>query len=47
MRENKDYQLKVRLTQAEKNALQKYAGEHNLTISEVVRQALYRIVGGK
>lgn len=46
MKENKDSQIKVRLTQTERKAVQEYAAAHNLTISELVRQALYRMLGG-
>ena len=46
MKEIKDYQLKVRLTQTERQKLQEYAAAHNMKISEVVRQALYRVLGG-
>ena len=47
MKENKDYQIKVRLTQTERAQVQEYAAAHSLTISELVRQALYRMIGGK
>ena len=46
MKENKDSQIKVRLTQTERKAVQDYAAAHSLTISELVRQALYRMLGG-
>ena len=46
MKENKDFQIKVRLTQTERRAVQEYAAAHNLSISELVRQALYRYLGG-
>lgn len=41
MKENKDYQLKVRLTQTEREELVKYAAAAGMTISEYVRMALY------
>lgn len=47
MKEIKDYQVKVRLTQTEKQAVQEFAAAHNITISELLRQALYRYLGGK
>ena len=46
MKEIKDYQIKVRLTQTERQTVQEFAAAHNLTISELVRQALYRMIGG-
>ena len=47
MKENKDYQLKVRLTQTERQQLVEYAAAHNMTMSELVRLALNRVLGGK
>lgn len=46
MKENKTYQLKVRLTNREKELLQRTAAEQNTTISEFVRAALYKFIGG-
>lgn len=46
-KDRKDYQVKVRLTQEERILVQEYAENNNLTMSEVVRQALYRMIGGK
>ena len=46
MKEIRDYQLKVRLTQTERQQLFDYAAAHGMKISDVVRQALYRVLGG-
>lgn len=45
MKENRDYQLKVRLTDKEKDLLFEYAAAHGLTISEAVRSAIARAIG--
>ena len=45
MKENKEYQLKVRLTNSEKAMLAEYAQARNLTISDVVRTAIFRMIG--
>lgn len=41
MKENKDYQLKVRLTQTEREKLVEAAAAANMNISEFVRMAIY------
>ena len=46
MKENKDYQLKVRLTRSEKEQLVEKAGAASMSISEYVRAALYQYFGG-
>ena len=46
MKENRNYQLKVRLTNSERELLVKQAADAGLTISELVRAALYRFIGG-
>ena len=46
MKETRDYQFKVRLTETERQKLFDYAAAHNMKISDVVRQALYRVLGG-
>ena len=46
MKEKREYQLKVRLTGSEKELLQASAQAANQSISEFVRLALYRIIGG-
>ena len=46
MKENRDYQLKVRLTNSEKEKLVEYAAAHEMKISELVRWALKNIIGG-
>lgn len=45
MKEKREYQLKVRLTNSEKEQLADYAASHNMSISELVRMALYRAMG--
>lgn len=47
MKENREYQLKVRLTNSEKEMLADYAAAHNLTISDFVRAAIFRMIGEK
>lgn len=47
MKENKTYQLKVRLTETERERLQDYAAAHGMTISELVRMALDRVMSEK
>lgn len=46
MKETRDYQLKVRLTETERQKLFDYAAAHGMKISDVVRLALYRIMEG-
>jgi len=46
MKENKDYQLKVRLTKSERELLVEAASSANVSISEYVRMALYQKIGG-
>lgn len=41
MSENREYQLKVRLTNSEKELLMQATEAANLTISEFVRMAIY------
>ena len=47
MKENKDYQLKVRLTKSERELLVQAAAAANMNISEFVRMALYHAIGGE
>lgn len=47
MKENKVYQLKVRLTEAERDLVKEYAAAHNMTISELVRMSIARTMGEK
>lgn len=47
MRENRDYQLKVRLTNSERDLLVEAAAAANMNISDFVRMALYQKIGGK
>lgn len=46
MKETRNYQLKVRLTSSERELLEKQAKNANMTISEFVRAALYKYIGG-
>ena len=41
MKEKREYQLKVRLTETEKEQLQNYAAAHNVSLSELVRKLIY------
>lgn len=47
MKENKNTKIDVRMSQQEKELLKAFAADRNLTISELVRQALNQIIGGK
>ena len=47
MKENREYQLKVRLTNSEKELLIQKADAAGMTISEFVRAAVYQFIGGK
>lgn len=40
MKENKDYQIKVRLTATEKDAVNNYCEKHGMTVSEFLRTAI-------
>lgn len=40
MKENKDYQVKVRITKREKEKINAYCEKHSLTISEFIRIAV-------
>lgn len=44
MKETKDKQLKFRVSATEKEKIEKYAEEHNLTVSELLRAALNRFM---
>lgn len=46
MKQNREYQLKVRLTNSEKEKLVESATAADMTISEFVRMALYQFIGG-
>ena len=46
MKENRDYQLKVRLTNSEKEMLIQAAERAGMSISEYVRMTLYKTIGG-
>lgn len=43
-KENKDAQIKVRLTTAEAERLKEYAEAHDLTVSEAIRIAIRRLM---
>lgn len=43
MKENKDYQIKCRLTQKEKERVFEYCERHDITLSEFIRMACDRI----
>ena len=47
MQENRDYQLKVRLTNSEKEQLFQAAESAEMSISDFVRAAIYQFIGGK
>lgn len=44
MKENREYQLKVRLTNSEKEKLVEFAAAHSFTLSDLVRAAIYRFM---
>lgn len=46
MNENREYQLKVRLTNREKEKLMQAAERAGMSISEFVRAAIYQKIGG-
>ena len=46
MKDIKTVKLDIRLTAAEKELIKKFAADHNLTMSELVRSALNQIIGG-
>lgn len=47
MKPGKTTKLDVRMSQQEKEILKEFAAERNITMSELVRQALNYIIGGK
>ena len=40
LKENKNYQIKVRLTATEKEAVNNYCEKHGMTVSEFLRAAI-------
>lgn len=44
MKEIKEFQLKVRVTSSEKELIQQYCEEHNLTISDFLRVAANKMM---
>ena len=47
MKENREYQLKVRLTNREREWLVEAASAASMSISDYVRAALYKMIGGQ
>lgn len=46
MKETKNAFIKVRVTEAERAQIQEYAKAHNMTVSDLIRTAVYRVIGG-
>lgn len=46
MFENKDIQIKVRVTPTEKEQIMEYCEKHQLTISQFLREAIYNKLSG-
>lgn len=46
MKENKDIQIKVRITASQKESIDKYCAASGLNISQLMRLALNEILGG-
>lgn len=46
MRENKDLQIKFRLTASQKKAIEQYCAANDLTISEFLRQVINEYLNG-
>ena len=44
MKDNKDKKIEMRVTAEEKAYLKEYAENHNMTLSELIRMALDRII---
>ena len=47
MKENKDVQLKFRLTTSQKTQIENYCATHNITVSEFLRMTVNEFLGGK
>ena len=47
MKENKDLQIKVRITASQKAQIEEYCAASGLNTSQLVRLALQEILGGK
>ena len=47
MKENKEEQIKVRITPTEKKKIMEYCEINNLTVSQFVRMAISEVLGGK
>ena len=45
MKEVKDVFIKVRTTEAERALIKEYAAAHNVTVSELIRMAVARMMG--
>ena len=46
MKETKDCHVKVRITPTERKAIEEYCEKHDLKISDFIRMAFYRVLGG-
>jgi predicted DNA binding CopG/RHH family protein len=46
MAEAKQAKIEIRMSIQEKDAIKEYAAAHNLTVSELVRIALNKTIGG-
>lgn len=46
MKETKNTFIKVRVTETERKQIQEYAQAHNMTVSDLIRSAIYRVMGG-
>ena len=46
MKENKEHQIKVRITASQKAAVNEYCAAMQITVSELLRQALQEYLNG-
>lgn len=44
MKDNRDKRIEMRVTAEEKEYLKEYAENHNMTLSELIRMALDRVI---
>lgn len=47
MKENKDHQIKVRVTALQKEEIEQYCEINGMTISQFLRMAIEEILGGR
>lgn len=47
MKERRNQKIEIRFTEREKQELQDYAAAHDITVSELVRMALYKVMAQK